>query len=793
MNMELSKKLIVFLAVIAITIRISHTLNSTCQTTSSEFLSIPSSLELRYSNFVSMKKLFVECDVISMGGSVREISYDFSTMKILNESVDLRNLSKLLWKANIVLHRLRGFDIETNGSMFLIDEDSDWILTNYIFISLSKLDFYYRGSLVDDKLCRPDFFDTLNVKLFTNMPNIEIGISENVRMNTPICPLAFRNAWFYGMTFKKVTNDRLDQHMWQFAELDVSNVRSNIYRLVLSDLYNVDVNEALLNKFVFNSMAVFAIGGKVNAIQADLFKNFMFLHTIEIYLDHANLFFHLSSNEWLSAVNYLGLELESIEQKLEYYKNFRTTEFKLSMVDLAGVYTYPDEDICLFQNYPFKKLISVYLGNLVGNYTDFDPVGVETCTHKFLVQNKEIFINRANMTHVEKKQEELDTCNIARMLEYCPNETISVKKHSSKIYISSELDMAYFLKWVEFLGPVVTFPIAAALGFFLNLITILIIRSPKTKSELCEDKLFKYILANSIFNCIECLIYQFKLMNICLGVDSVFCSSIVTSHLSQYFAIIVTGFLSEVMKSCSILVGLLFSLQRYFDTSKRKSAFLKAFLNTKLTQQMFFVVIIGSLLSIVKFYCYSVDGNSFSSVNLPTGFQINAFARKGSKYLPPLYFLHYFFNDFLVLVLNLFIDIKLVSIIKSNLKEQLKVKEDLLRIQSPKHMTKLRKILKYKRKVEKKSNAMIIATLFVYFFCRIPELLGNIFFYYFGLLSSFENRCAEVSLCYLLDNSIEYLYMLSYSTNIVFYYKFNSFFKKGFRQFFGIRNMEVPP
>ena len=126
-------------------------------------------------------------------------------------------------------------------------------------------------------------------------------------------------------------------------------------------------------------------------------------------------------------------------------------------------------------------------------------------------------------------------------------------------------DTVYVFEWLELIGPVITSPILAAIAFVLNLIVILIIRSKKNKKEkLFESRMFSYILFNSIFNCIECFIYVFKLLNICLGTNTLYCSDLRLEPVFQYLGIVL-GYLSETMKTCSIVTGLFFSLERYVD------------------------------------------------------------------------------------------------------------------------------------------------------------------------------------------------------------------------------------
>ena len=138
-------------------------------------------------------------------------------------------------------------------------------------------------------------------------------------------------------------------------------------------------------------------------------------------------------------------------------------------------------------------------------------------------------------------------------------------------------DFFYSLSWIEYIGPIISFPIFSAIAFILNMLVVLIIRNKKNKKEkLFEAKSFRFLEMNSAFNCIECFIYQFKLMGICMGVNAIYCSSVRESRIYFYFGVVMI-YMSEVMKSCSMLTGLMFSLQRYIEATKTKNERLKMF------------------------------------------------------------------------------------------------------------------------------------------------------------------------------------------------------------------------
>ena len=299
------------------------------------------------------------------------------------------------------------------------------------------------------------------------------------------------------------------------------------------------------------------------------------------------------------------------------------------------------------------------------------------------------------------------------------------------------------------------------------------------------------------FNCLECLIYEFKLMGICLGVDSIYCSQIKGNFYVQFFNIIFTGFLSESMKTASNLAGLFFSLQRYAETSKSENRFLKIFSVIRARKMVLVILLPSLILSTPKIFEYSFTDESSSNYDSPVLFAINSQADIfGVHFVTVIYFAHYIFNDLVMLMANLYIDILLVIQIKSDLQQKIQFKIANLKIDACDSLSnttkkKLKDDLKKKNAVENKANVMVILNMLLYIFCRLPELLGMFFFYFINnskYSNSASETCSYKALCYILLDTTEYIYMLSYLVNIIFYYKFNVNFHRGFRKYFGLRD-----
>ena len=233
---------------------------------------------------------------------------------------------------------------------------------------------------------------------------------------------------------------------------------------------------------------------------------------------------------------------------------------------------------------------------------------------------------------------------------------------------------------------------------------------------------------------------------------------------------------------------LLFSVQRYIDTSKAQNKFLKILGQARL--RWIVIVIVGfSLILPFSLILDSHENAETPRYDSPFQFTVQLTSRLVIDRVQAGFILsHYFFNDFILLVVNLIVDIKLVRAIKADLKQKLKFAVDQEE-QGVGHDRK-QKLLAKNKSVEKKANYMILANVLIYSFCRLPELGARLYF-----VLNYESspntidfiNCSYEIFCYLLNNTIQYLYMLAYSFNIFIYYNFISNFRKGFRQFLGLK------
>ena len=171
----------------------------------------------------------------------------------------------------------------------------------------------------------------------------------------------------------------------------------------------------------------------------------------------------------------------------------------------------------------------------------------------------------------------------------------------------------------------------------------------------------------------------------------------------------------------------------------------------------------------------------------PFQFQVNRRNFGYKNWVVYVYFGHYIFNDFVILATNLAIDIKLVIVIRQDIKKKM----EFLALDSE----LAQKMMKKRKSIHSKINSMLVINILIYVICRLTELLAYVFFYLYEPSSdqmTGTKNCDFVILCYLIANSVEYVYMTAYTFNILIYYKFNTNFRRGFHNFFKFKANQRP-
>ena len=146
-------------------------------------------------------------------------------------------------------------------------------------------------------------------------------------------------------------------------------------------------------------------------------------------------------------------------------------------------------------------------------------------------------------------------------------------------------------------------PVVSTLGFILNGLIILVINNRHNQIEHFKgDRLFDLIFMVSVFNMADCFISALSIMNICIGFNSIYCSPLTTNLDFQLINRYVIQYLDESIKTCSILASLIFSLERYLNTSQFENRFIKWFKSAKMSH-LFAITLVASFLTSLPKIC----------------------------------------------------------------------------------------------------------------------------------------------------------------------------------------------
>jgi hypothetical protein len=606
--------------------------------------------------------------------------------------------------------------------------------TNYeIYFESVDFEFYIKKTQITKDTCKYENFITKSLNYFRTMT--KIFFIYEVSYTSPICPYVFINTQVEFLGLYEITNSFIFKNHLEFINVDddtqLSNVNSTIKNFKFG-IFLEDLTTKILCPHIFKNVQYLSITGSLYQMQLNLFESLTKIEYLLFSLDDLKGFFQRGL-QWMSYLN-KDLNLRKVNSE-----KFRQNSNRVLMMDfnelnaryLTKAYTYPDEDICLFEHFPHQKLVipSFYF------LTEFKC----TCTLIWLIQNYkfynfqyvsndmkmlndyQFFIKNRNVTECLKNANYsliFDSCQFEQKFNNC--------LHSGNTKVSfkmSALDIFYIFEWLKLVIEVYTREFFSILGLITNTLIILVLRNKNFKTKF-DNLMYKHIYYNSLFNFIFCFINSFSLINICIFPKSSFCSRFYKTQLAQYFKIIFTLYLCNSIRLCCNFSFILFSLSRfYIITSKNWKIF---FLLKKLKQKIFYVIIFisCSLWSMFKLFEYKPNEvySSFDK-NFPYNRYDQKYCQKvdslykfletGCRIFPILNLINNILNNIIILIISVTIDVCMIRFANKNYQHSIQLFHD------QKHLDEA---LEHKKKILK----LIIINGLLFFFSHIPEFVSTV-------------------------------------------------------------------
>jgi hypothetical protein len=650
---------------------------------------------------------------------------------------------------------------------------------NNLMLSFSSIQFYVKNQppgsynctpdlVPDDSATRVSFLSKYTYRLYMYFGNT-FGSSSRV-----VCPYVFKNAQLpLGITlfdqvdsFLFVSLFRFQTDDWLLNETQIISINSNVAMLHIFHVFNLKLDTGLFHPIVFEKLTYLQCQGTIKSIQTGLFKHLQQPLGIDFFLTSLGNFYHQIGIEWMMSLsNNSTLVLRSVLK-----------------------YDYPDRDFCIFSHIPQNKDLSI----------TFDPVnGNTSLTYSWLTQNWGGVTSNVS----------IDTNKIKEMLKICDekrNDTDNKNDQKLNSYPSYyDFYQARLAGMLFFeLVPFVLIPCACFIGFFLNWKIIQTLATNK-KKKLKED-FYKYMSVNAKLNCIFCLIFVFYPMTSCnWRLSTTFCSTIFTSQFVQYFKIVIMAYFGEVVKMCANITYIMMTLNRYLLVGQDHPPWLLTIAKFEFKWVIRGSFLLSAIINIGHGWQYQAEKIKFVSVPIynsiydaANGYSYSDYPQANQSTGYFILTVVYFVIDFaLFFTLNTGIEVKLVRRMH---KELIDKKERLAKMNASSTTVETTfaatastiqadKDKKLKEdedsKKEKKVIKMVIFNGILNFVLRAPELL-----FWLENASIFTAAFPQqkvIPLCYYIPGILIFIadisyfsYILTFTTNFIIFYKFNSNFKE---------------
>lgn len=208
----------------------------------------------------------------------------------------------------------------------------------------------------------------------------------------PICPLVFNDSNINDMYIDNMINTFYKTNLLRFTNTSVGKMTLEKMKEVnFEHFVNIDVDSSLLSPLVFEKIRILILNGEVSSIRTGLLKSFKSLSQVNLRFYCARRLFHRGI-AWIHDLN-AGIHV-NVSNKTQMQFSFRYFRYATITLTKTSVFTevyypnsenqiafvFPDEDFCLYRDFPFEQLIVLSFDQ------DFNVTLEYTCTYLWLLQ-----------------------------------------------------------------------------------------------------------------------------------------------------------------------------------------------------------------------------------------------------------------------------------------------------------------------------------------------------------------------------------------------------------------------
>lgn len=710
--------------------------------------------------------------------------------KLTRNALNLTNL-KVLSSQNdpiitsIVFNSFKAFDIDLfEPKSFQIEKMNDFILSCFECV----FDFHQTNKRIES--C-----DEMNKTVGINGPRsifqlfsllypkyIRIFLSD---AKNKLCPLVFKNFYTRNLVIEGY-NSFYSRKTLSFTSHTFHNLNSNITALVLL-IPNVNIDLDLINPSVFKKLKTISLYSKVGKIDPNLFNRLKTVAEIYLNTQYFRSLMHSEGIEWIKSMN-LGLtanlsDLEDLKQKVDKMK-YIFLKCDNNLGDYSISETFPDEDFCLYKDFPFTQLVYLLQGCKSPQLS---------CTFLYLIQYYQNFLSVLNpenidyrLTWVYAKLEEyksISKCNFDDRLNRCNRSKFQLK-HIRTVYEISEI-----MQITKIVIHISSYPLSI-FGIVTNILVIITISSKKNKADYKGLKQYSYLRINSIVNVLILSIHISTWLNRCEFPYQVFCSQIRKVIFFQYFIIIVHAVVLISLQFMNNFTYMAFSFNRISLIGKDHNKLVNFMSDVGVIKYISSTFIMSVGLSVIKFFAYRINyGQPYYSYPVDYG-NLSTEIKAINLAFFIINSICDIFNYCIFLFVHLIIDIGMLV----KLRETLNAKLDKTKSMCSKEDQEKKRI-EYETVINN-AVSMVVVNTTIGFLLKFPACAYSILMLVYNILKIYDEDfsshqtfarfylfyCVDASVCEMFLHLSDFLYLISLSIPLFLYNCFDKKFRATFER-----------
>lgn len=499
-----------------------------------------------------------------------------------------------------------------------------------------------------------------------------------------------------------------------------------------SDYLSLDKN--FFSKILFENTQILGIRGTIKHIDANVFRGFLKLKEIQLNLLNLKTLIKQGIG-WVKSINFDLKNMTDFKQK-----NRRRVVLSLEQVfdnsfPFLDLYTYPEEDFCVFVDFPFDQMIFLSI-SLTKKPLDFTKC---SCTliwiagyYKYNNQIDDFDSLKINLSFYCKNNNYsyyFDICNFDKKTRNClQNRNTDESNSMINVYENNIYDRNIIYTYAS---SVFISPMLSIIGLIINLMVIYAYLDRRNKENF-EKVQYKHMFILAITNCAYCFISIFSLIKECpYHGNGLFCSAISDNILVKYLKVLIFSLLLSILRYISNFSNIQFSINRYLLVGKNHNKILIAISQINIKKFYALAIIFGTLLSSNKYFAFK-DVSEFGEEDYYVIIDSSNGSRKNIfRYINVV---SESINNGFFSIFYLMIDASLVRKFKQTVIEQSETKKHALTFDAIKS--------NLNEKVQRKTHFILIINLISNLFLKLPEL------YY--LMLSFFQQILEMTLIVII-------------------------------------------